>query len=132
LRNRADVKLNANPTWAIDANVGASSLDFDLSPYRVDDLRIDAGASVLKVRLGDRVMESRVRIHAGVSSIDIEVPGWVGCELQADTKLSSRRIRGFEKIGGDTYRTADFEGASKRIYIDLEAGVSRVRVSRYE
>lgn len=132
LRNRADVKLNVNPTWAVDVNIGAASLDFDLTPYKVDDLRIDAGASSIKVRLGDRATEARARIQAGVSSIEIEVPAWVGCEVLADTKLSSRRIRGFEKVGGDTYRTSDFDGALKRIYIDIEAGVSSVRVSRYE
>ena len=130
-RNRAEVKLNVHPVWDVNVEIGAASLDFDLSPYKVDDVKIDAGASSLKLRLGDRSSESRVRIQAGASSIEIEVPETVGCEVRAETKLSSRRIRGFERIDDDKYQTANFESAAKKIYVEIDAGVSSVRVSRY-
>ncbi|MBM4160861.1 MAG: hypothetical protein FJ217_07165 [Ignavibacteria bacterium] len=131
-QNRADIKLNVNPVWDVKAEIGAASLDFDLSPYKVDNLRIDAGASSLKVRLGDRADETHARIKAGVSSIEIEVPTAVGCEVRAEAPLSSKRIRGFEKIGGNTYETSNFQTAAKKIYIDIDAGVSSIRVSRYD
>jgi len=131
-QNRADIKLNVNPVWDIRAEIGAASLDFDLSPYKVEELGIDAGASSLKVRLGDRADETHVRIQAGVSTIEIEVPTAVGCEVRAQAPLSSKRIQGFEKIGGNTYETSNFQTAAKRIYIDIDAGVSSIRVSRYD
>jgi hypothetical protein len=130
-RNRAEVRLNASPAWDIDIDAGASSVDFDLSPYKVDRMEINAGASSLKIRLGDRSDETRLRIQAGVSSIDIEVPEAVGCELRAHGGLSSKRISGFESFGGGTYQTSDFDAAKKRIYLEIDAAVSRIRVSRY-
>jgi len=130
-RNRAEVRLNVHPIWDIDVETGAASLDFDLSPYKVDQVKIDAGASSLKLRLGDRTSESHVRIRAGASSIQIEVPETVGCEVRAETKLSSRRMRGFEKVGDDKYQTSNFESAAKRISVEIDAGISSVRMSRY-
>jgi hypothetical protein len=130
-RNRAEVRLNSNPVWDIDLNAGASSVDFDLSPYKIERLEIKAGASSLKVRLGDRSDEAHLRIQAGVSSIDVEVPENVGCEVRTHGGLSSKRISGFKSVGRGTYQTSDFDAAKKRIYLEIDAGVSSIRVSRY-
>ena len=130
-RNRAEVQLNMKPTWDITVEVGAATVDFDLSPYKVDQLRVSAGASSMKFRLGDRSEETRVKIETGVSSTTIEVPESIGCELRLATTLSSKRIRGIEKISSNRYQTSDFDSAKKKIYIDVEAGVSSIRVQRY-
>ena len=131
VRNRAEIKLNPNPTWDLDADVGAATVDFDLSPFKMKNVKIDGGAASFKIKLGDRADESHLDIRAGASSIEIEVPSSVGCEVIANTKLSGRKIIGFEKVGNKTYQTADFERALKKIYIDIAAGVSNVRVERY-
>ena len=130
-RNRAEVNLNSVPTWTINIEVGAASGDFDLTPYKIDELRIDAGASSMKVKLGDRSEETRVKVKTGASSTTIQVPESVGCEVRTETALSSKRIRGFEKISGSRYQTSNFETAAKKIYIDVSAGVSSIRVDRY-
>ncbi len=130
-RNRADIQLNAVPTWDITAEVGAASVNFNLSPFKVDHLKINAGASSMHVRLGDRSEETRVTVGAGASSISIEVPQSVGCEVRMSTALSSKKIRGFDKISTNRYETTDFDSAKKKIYVDIEAGVSSVRVDRY-
>jgi hypothetical protein len=129
--NRVDVRLNSTPSWTIYLEVGAASGDFDLSPYKVEELRIDAGASSMHVRLGDRSEETRVKVKTGASSTTIEVPESVGCEVQLETALSGKRIRGFDKISGSRYQTSNFESAKKKISIDVSAGVSQIRVDRY-
>ncbi len=129
--NRVDVQLNSLPAWTIVLEVGAASCDLDLRPYKVEELRIDAGASSMKVRLGDKSDESRVKVKTGASSTTIEVPESVGCEVQLETALSGKRIRGFDKISGSRYQTPNFETAKKKIYIDVSAGVSQIRVDRY-
>jgi hypothetical protein len=131
MRNRADVQLNVQPTWDITVEVGAATVNFDLSPYKVDQLRVSAGASSMKFRLGDRAEETRVKIETGASSTSVEVPQSVGCELRLATTLSGKQIRGLEKVSSNRYQTADFESAKKKIYIDVEAGVSQIRVNRY-
>jgi hypothetical protein len=130
-RNRAEIRLNADPVWDINVDAGASSVDFDLRPYKIDQMEIKAGASSLNVRLGDRSDETRLRIQAGVSSIEVRVPENVGCEVRAHGGLTSKRIIGFESFGGGTYQTADFDASKKRIYVEIDAGVSGIRVSRY-
>ena len=130
-RNRAEVQLNVNPIWDITVEVGAATANFDLSPYKVEQLRVSAGASSMKFRLGDRSEETRVKIETGASSTTVEVPQSVGCELRLATTLSGKRVSGFEKISSNRYQTPDFESAKKKIYIDVEAGVSQIRVNRY-
>ncbi|MCX6134614.1 MAG: DUF5668 domain-containing protein [Ignavibacteriales bacterium] len=130
-RNRVDVRLNPEPIWTINLHVGAASGSFDLSPFKVEELTLDAGASSMKVRFGDRAEETRVKVKTGAASTSIEVPASVGCEVRLQTALSGKRIRGFEKISGNRYQTSDFESAAKKIYIDVSAGVSQIRVDRY-
>jgi hypothetical protein len=130
-RNRVDVRLNPKPLWTINIHVGAASGDFDLSPFKVEELTLDAGASSMKVRLGDQSEETRVRVKTGASSTSIEVPESVGCEVHLQTALSGKRIIGFEKLSSNRYQTSNFETASKKITIDVSAGVSQVRVDRY-
>ena len=131
MRNRAEVQLNVKPTWDITVEVGAATVNFDLSPYKVDQLRVSAGASSMKFRLGDRSEETRVKIETGASSTTIEVPQSVGCELRLATTLSGKKVSGFEKVSSNRYQTPDFDSAKKKIYIDVQAGVSQIRVSRY-
>lgn len=130
-RNRADVRLNPNPTWDMKFKVGAASVDFDLSPYETEDIRLDGGAASIQLRLGERAAETKLRLKAGVSSISIEVPSSSGCEISVEAPLSSKHFSDFEKVSSGTYRTANFDTATHRIYIDVEAGISSLRVSRY-
>jgi hypothetical protein len=130
-RNRANIQLNSTPDWTIHLEVGAASGDFDLSPYKVEELNVDAGASSMKVRLGDRSEETRVTVKTGASSTTIQVPESVGCEVRMETALSGKRIHGFEKISNSRYQTSNFDTAKKKIYIDVSAGVSHISVDRY-
>lgn len=131
MRNRADIKLNPQPVWDIDLSVGASGIDFDLTPYKVSRMRVDAGAASLKVKLGDRSDETRVRVHAGASTLRIEVPLSVGCEVRTNTALSGKSLHGFDKTSRGNYQTENFDTAPKKIYIEVDAGVSSIRVERY-
>ena len=130
-RNHVDVRLNPIPVWTINIQVGAASGDFDLSPFKVEELRLDAGASSMNVRLCDRSEETRVRVKTGAASTTIEIPESVGCEVRLQTALSGKRLRGFDKISNSRYQTSNFDSASKKIYIDVSAGVSQIRVDRY-
>lgn len=128
---RVDVALSDVPVWRVDLDCGASSADLDLSGRRVEDVRIDAGASAIRLRLGGEVPEARVHVQAGVSSIRLEVPETVGCEIRSETGLSSRTFKGFRKETSGLYRTENFHQAGNRILIDLSAGISSIRVGRY-
>jgi hypothetical protein len=130
-RNTVKMSLHAGPVWALNLDLGAAKLDADLSPYAAEEVEIRTGASDVSLRLGDRAQESRVRIQAGVSSISVSVPQRAGCEISSESGLSSKHFDGFTKESDGRYRTANFDGASRKIFLGFKAGVSSLSVRRY-
>lgn len=128
---RVRLGLNSKPTWDFNFDIGAASIDFDLSSYKVGKLSIDGGASAIDIKLGDKSDLTEVDIDAGASSIDIQIPAGAGAELRTETVLSSRNFEGFRKVSPGLFRTDNFNNASKKITIDIDAGVSSVDISRY-
>lgn len=129
--NRADIKLNTLPVWNMDLKIGAASMYFDLSPYMVDYIRLKTGAAKVRIKLGDKNPETKLRIDAGVSSVDIEVPESAGCQIHEEVSLSSKNFNGFKKISSGYYTTSNFNTAKNKIYINLKSGVSSLNVNRY-
>ena len=131
LENSAEVMLNPGPVWSLDFDMGASSVDLDLSKLAVERLTVDCGASKSVIRLGSRAEDVEVDINAGASSLRVEVPESAGCEVRIEAPLSSKRLPGFTKVGSGEYQTENFGSAGKSISISIHAGVSSVRVTRY-
>ena len=119
------------PLWDIALDCGAARADLDLTALKVREVRIEAGASTVHLRLGANVPEARVRIEAGVSAFRLEVPESAGCEIRVDAPLASKHFNGFRKEKSGLYLTDNFETAGKRILIDIDAGVTSLRINRY-
>lgn len=131
IENNIKIALNPNPAWEINGELGAASMDFDFSPYKVKDLNIDMGAAYLKLKLGDKYNDLNCMIDGGASRIEIHIPENSGCEIKSDAALSSLKMEGFKKNDDDVYRTENFESSTNKIYIDLETGLSSITVKRY-
>ncbi len=130
-KNRIEVKLSPIPVWNLDFEVGAASVELDFRSYQVESVKIEGGAAAFDLTLGDLYPETRVDIEAGASSIDLRIPESSGCELKINTVLSGRNISGFVKYENDLYRTANFDEASNKIYIEVNAAVSSYSIKRY-
>ena len=130
-KNKVDISLNTQPLWDLDFNLGAASIKFDLSKYKVGDINLDMGAAKLEVKLGALADKLDFNINAGASKIIISVPEEVGCEVSTDAVFSRKDINGFEKIESDFYRTDNYESADKKIYINIDCGVSSIDIRRY-
>lgn len=129
-RNKAKIELNVNPVWNLNFDIGAASVDFDLRPYKTKNVDIEMGAASLKLKLGKNVDESHVSIKGGASAIEIFVPEDAGCDIETDISLSSKSFNGFNKISSDHYQTDNFQNAKNKIYLNIETGVSSVKVIR--
>jgi hypothetical protein len=129
--NKVEIALNPEPVWDINFDVGAASIKFDLSSFKVQEMDINMGASALNLRLGEPVDETRLDIDAGASDIDIFIPETVGCQIISDVALSSTNYEGFTKFESSKYRTPDFEESAKKIYIRIDSGVSSIDVRKY-
>lgn len=130
-RNRINIGLNPYPVWDLNMDVGAAEMDFDLSAFKVSSLEIDGGAASFKIKLGDKLPEMHVRIDAGASSILVKVPQESGCDLKISSVLSGKHISGFSKLDHGHYQTENFDEASNKIYLNVDAAVSSYNIIRY-
>jgi len=131
LSNKAEIELNEKPIWNIDLGLGAGKGDFDLSNYKVESLKVSTGVADMNIRLGDKLDNSKVKIEAGVAAIDLEVPKSVGCEVVIDGALNLTSFDDLEKINDNLYRTPGFDKAAKKITVNFEGGLSKVKIRRY-
>lgn len=131
LSRKVTLKLNTEPVWNIDMEIGAGDLKYDLTPYKVEKINLETGASNIDLKLGDLMTESTVKIESGVANIHIEVPEGVGCEIKMGGALNAKNFTGFTKIKSGLYRTEGFDSAVKKIYIDTDSGMSNFTVRRY-
>jgi hypothetical protein len=129
--NRVDLQLNANPVWDMDFEVGAADVNLDLTPFRVKSFAIEGGAAAIKIKLGELYPETYLDIEAGASNIELRIPESTGCELKISTVLSGRSISGFERVKHGLYRTDNFDEATNKIYMEVNAAVSSYSIVRY-
>lgn len=130
-KNNLHLKLNTKPKWNFEFNIGASKNKFDLSPFKVQDLEINTGATNSKIKLGDKNDSANVNIEMGAASLTLEIPKTVGCKIDSDLSLVSRNFGDFNKIEDGTYQTENFEKSKKKIFIKVQGGVSSFNVVRY-
>lgn len=130
-KNNIEVALNPNPVWDLNFDVGAASMDFDLSEIKAKQIDVDMGAASIRLKIGSLYPETKINIDAGASSINIFVPKESGCKIITDGALSSKHFSDFEKIDSDNYVTANFDQAANKIYIEIDCGVSSISVERY-
>lgn len=128
--NMVSLFLNPEPVWDFDFDIGAANINFDLSKFKIGNIDVDGGASSIALKLGANTPESRVKIDAGAASIDIDVPENAGVEIRTETVLTSRDFKGFKKISKGLHRSDNFDSATSKIFIDVNAGVSSLDISR--
>lgn len=129
--HEVELKLNDKLLWDIDLDAGAADIDLDLSPFMVDDLKINGGATSIVIKLGDRSDNVEVDIETGVSSVVLKVPENVACEVKTNSFLVTKELPGFDKVSKSTYVSPNFSSASKNISITFDSGISSLKVIRY-
>jgi hypothetical protein len=129
--NNVNLKLNPNPIWDLDLNVGAAEVRFDLSGFKTRNVKVQGGASDIEIKLGAALPLTDLKLEAGAASIMIRIPESAGCEIISNTFMASKDFKGFTKIGKQKYQTPNFATSTNKIMIDLQAGVARVDVVRY-
>ncbi|KAB7727871.1 hypothetical protein F5984_19060 [Rudanella paleaurantiibacter] len=131
LANRVEVKLNSRPQWTMDLALGAGEGDFDLSAFSVKNLKVQAGAADVELKLGDRADLTSVDLSAGVASVVVRVPEGVGCRVEKQGGLNVNQLEGFVEVSDRLMQTSNYESAAKKINIVFNGGISRFKVERY-
>lgn len=129
--NHVDLRFNSTVMWDMHFAVGASRVDLDLSSLKVERVTLEAGASQVRIRLGDLSDETRLTVSSGVSMVRILVPYSSACEINAMSPLSRKSFKDFVRSEEGTYRTENIATAERKIFITLESGLSQLTVIRY-
>ncbi|MCK9617593.1 MAG: cell wall-active antibiotics response protein [Lentimicrobiaceae bacterium] len=129
--NKVELKLNPNPTWDFNFEIGAAEINFDLSSYKTRKVSIDCGASDIDLTLGNKHPETNVNIDAGASSIKIRVPKTSAYKVISDSFMASKSFEDAKKVSDGIYQTKDFRTNTQKIIINLNVGVSSLEVERY-
>jgi hypothetical protein len=129
--NDVTFKLNQQPVWDIVMNMGAGEVNFDLSDYKIRTLRFDGGAVALDFKIGQLLPITDVVVKTGVADVKIRIPSGSGCRIKSQTGLSSKDFTGFTKLDDGTYETPNYATATKKVFVNLDGGLSNFEVSRY-
>jgi hypothetical protein len=131
MNNDVNLKLSKAPIWNLDLGIGAGELKFDLSDYKVKDIKMETGAADISLKMGDKLKESKVKIESGVAKVKVMVPRNAACQIKMDGALNAKDFDGFSKSGSGTWKTENFETATNKIYLEIKSGLSAVSVDRY-
>lgn len=129
--NSVDFYLNVQPVYEMNVAMGAGSVDFDLSNYKVRSFKFDGGAADIDVKFGDLLPITDVNVKVGMADIKIEIPQDAGCRVVTRTGFSSRDFDGFTKLKDGTYESPNYQSSTKKIFINLDGGFSNFEVKRY-
>lgn len=129
--NQAELKLNQDIPVNLIVNAGASKLNLNLEKINCAGIDISAGASEINLKIGEKIdSEAKINIKAGVSNIKIYLPKELGAKLRVDAPLSGKELTDLDKIGDNEFKTKNFDSATKKIEITIDAGVSNIEVKQ--
>ncbi len=124
-----DVKFNGQVPMQLRIDCGASKSELDLADLLVSDLRLHTGASATEVTLPAHAGLTTVKIEAGAASVEVKVPGGVAARIQSSGGLAAIDIDTTRFPGsGSHYQSPDFDSATNKADVRIEAGVGSVRV----
>jgi hypothetical protein len=129
--NDVNFKLNKAATWDVLMKLGAGEANLDFAPYKIRTFRFDGGAAALDIKIGDLLPITDVVVKSGVADVKIKVPANSGCRIKTKTGLSAKDFDGFEKLSDGVYETSNYKASTKKIFINLDGGLSNFEVSRY-
>ena len=129
--NKVEIKLNENPAWNLDFDIGAAAILMDLRDYKIDTTNIDAGASSIDIKIGDKNPVTVMTFNAGASSIKVEIPKESGCQIKSESFMISKEFDGFSKKGDGIYQTDNFKTAKKKIFLTIKTAISKIEITRF-
>jgi hypothetical protein len=126
-KNEIDLKLNKEIIYDILIETGATTINYDLSKFKVDQFSVKSGAS--DIRIIAPQYNSDININSGISKIDINIPENVGAFISLDTGLSSKDFgEEFKKEEGNKYISDNYDNSEYKVNINIDSGLSQISI----
>ncbi len=129
--NKVDIKLSEKPSWNLDFDIGAAEILMDLRDYKIDTTTIDAGASSIDIKIGNKNPLTVMTFNAGASSIRVEIPKESGCQIKSESFMISKEFDGFTKKGDGIYQTDNYNSGKNKIMLTIKTAISKIEIVRY-
>lgn len=129
--NDVTLRLNKKPEWNLNMNMGLGEVNLNLEDYKIRSFRFDGGGAALNITLGGLLPVTDVNVKTGIASVKIKIPKASGCRIKTKTGLSAKDFSGFVKIDNNNYETPGYAASSKKVFINLDGGLSNFEVNRY-
>lgn len=130
-KHEANFRLNVKPEWEINVQAGATSINFDLSKFKVRELKLHGGAAEFNVKLGAPLAMTEVDVSTGLADVTINVPQNAACSIETNSGLSDSSIEGISKTSDNHWETPGYAAAKTKIHIHIHGGLSDFKVRRY-
>lgn len=129
--NKLKIKLNENPIWSLELNLGAANSVFNLEDFKVRKIELSTGATNTKIKLGDRLNRTDIHIEMGAASVKLYIPEDAGCRVISSSLLVIKDLPDFIKKSDGNFETDDFNNADQKIFVNMEGGLANFEVIRY-
>ncbi len=130
-KNDWDITLTRKLPLSVNLYIGASDTEADFSHAKLGSLTVKAGASNLKLTLGDQLDFTSLNLDSGASSVLLRLPEDSGVRLKIDGGLSSKNFSDLTKINEGEYRSEGYDSATKKIDITANVGLASFTIERY-
>ncbi|MEW6033702.1 MAG: DUF5668 domain-containing protein [Chloroflexota bacterium] len=126
---RLEAMLSPKVPLELTVKTGASNAQLNLTALRLTRLKVDTGASRLRVQLPAAAGTTEAEIRAGAAHVTVTIPPGVAARVTPTTGLGSFNIdtSRFPKVGA-YYESPDYATASNRVNLRVDAGVSSVDI----
>jgi len=132
-RERWIVKLNETVPVDMKLDAGGAQVRLDLADIVLKHLDLETGAADVDLILGAKSSEVRCDVNCGAASIDMVIPAGAGLRVDRESAMSSFSTGDIDLVeSGKFMESPDFDTRSVRIYLNLEYGVSSMRVRQSE
>ncbi|MCK9421746.1 MAG: DUF5668 domain-containing protein [Bacteroidales bacterium] len=129
--NQVNIKLNEKLSWNLGLEIGAAEITMDLRDYKIDTANVNAGASSIDIKIGDKNPLTVMTFNAGASSIQVDIPKESGCQIKSESFMISKEFDGFTKKGDGIYQTSNFSHGKNKIYLTIKTAISKIEINRY-
>lgn len=126
-----DWELNLSRDIPLDLSLdaGAATIDLDLESLNVRNLRLQVGASTVKVKFPESAGTTSAVIKAGAATINIDIPEGVAARINTALGLSSLHIDTNRFPKSDSYYISPgYDTAKNKLEISIDTGVSSVTI----
>jgi hypothetical protein len=124
-RTRMAVSLSPQTPSELRVNGGAGDLDLRLTALPITYFELNAGVGGSKIVLPQSAGRTSARVSVGIGGVDVTIPEGVAAQITVDKGIGGGDIdqSRFPKVGGDTYRSANYDNAANRVDLYVSGGI---------